>query len=403
MKKLFVLFLVFTMMLGVMTTSASAASTQFSDVPADFWACDSIEALADGGLISGYGNGKFGPNDTLNIDQLATIICRAKGYPQYEKDGYWAYGALESCRRVGCLPLMEELTRENFSVPCTREMAAYMIMRGIVLGNSIDSKYFDSDSEEYLDILDIPDQIYIKAAYEEAVVHAYNMGIISGIDSEGTFDPQGKLTRAQACEILYRVGCTEEAKEIVDMNEVSKSIFAIYDEIEHWTGWREWIGEWWAVSGDTRIPEISNRTLNATIYTYGDVRVTCSYTNHLMTIDMEEPGGWTYEARQLVKRILQVAYPTAYEELYQDLLAVMNSEVFESPRYNYASTISWRDNRMFQAYLAQDVYFVVIYIGEVGDTTHYERLLVEEDPGYERTYRSRSGKDVAELYEFDCG
>lgn len=395
MKRILLVTLVCLFLIDVVVPYASAASLRFKDVAPDFWGYEAIETVAYGGLIKGYGNGKFGPNDTLTIDQMATLICRAKGYPEYAKDGYWAYGALENCRRVGCLPLFEELTAENFSVPCTREMAAYMVVRGLVVGNSV------PDERGTGKVFVIPDYRNIKAAYENAVLYAYETGLIIGIDDAGTFDPQGALTRAQACVLLCRAGYTAVAEYEVNMEELGKSIFAIYDEIEHWDGWREWIGRW-GTNGQ-RYNEIPNYYLNATMYTYGDVKVGCSYTNHLLTITIQEPGGWTYEARQLVKRILAVAYPTSYQTVYDDFLGVMKSELFETPRFWCSSTISWLDNRLFHAHTDQSSYSLTIYIGEIGDVTHYERMLNEEASGRKEAYKTKSRKDVVELYELDRG
>ena len=49
----------------------------FSDVaPAD-WFCGYVETAAEYGLITGYPNGKFGPNDTITREQAMTMMARA--------------------------------------------------------------------------------------------------------------------------------------------------------------------------------------------------------------------------------------------------------------------------------------------------------------------------------------
>ena len=45
---------------------------------------------------------------------------------------------------------------------------------------------------------------------EMAICRAYNLGLIGGVDSEGTFDPYGALTRGQLAQMLYNMGWTEE-------------------------------------------------------------------------------------------------------------------------------------------------------------------------------------------------
>ena len=61
-------------MLCATTINAKAEELQFDDVPADHWATEHIAALAEGGLVQGYGNGRFGPEDTLNIDQITLLM-----------------------------------------------------------------------------------------------------------------------------------------------------------------------------------------------------------------------------------------------------------------------------------------------------------------------------------------
>ena len=47
-------------------------------------------------------------------------------------------------------------------------------------------------------------------ACEEAICRAYNLGMISGVDSSGTFDPYGTLTRGQLAQMLYNMGWAEK-------------------------------------------------------------------------------------------------------------------------------------------------------------------------------------------------
>lgn len=54
--------------------------TKFSDVPATHWASGYINVASDMGIINGYGNGKFGPEDKVTYAQAITMIVRALGY-----------------------------------------------------------------------------------------------------------------------------------------------------------------------------------------------------------------------------------------------------------------------------------------------------------------------------------
>ena len=55
-------------------------ATKFTDVPASFWGAKYIQYCANEGIIAGYGDGKFGPNDTLTSTQWALMLLGALGY-----------------------------------------------------------------------------------------------------------------------------------------------------------------------------------------------------------------------------------------------------------------------------------------------------------------------------------
>ena len=54
-------------------------SNQFSDVPTNHWANPYVSKAVQLGVVNGYGNGKFGPSDTVTYEQAITMIVRAKG------------------------------------------------------------------------------------------------------------------------------------------------------------------------------------------------------------------------------------------------------------------------------------------------------------------------------------
>jgi len=52
----------------------------FSDVPTTHWGNGYVVKAASLGYLSGYGNGKFGPDDTVTYEQVLTMIINAIGY-----------------------------------------------------------------------------------------------------------------------------------------------------------------------------------------------------------------------------------------------------------------------------------------------------------------------------------
>ncbi|RKD33504.1 S-layer homology domain-containing protein [Thermohalobacter berrensis] len=68
----------------------SKGATNFTDVPATHWASGYINIASSMGLINGYGDGQFGPEDQITYEQAITLMVRALGYKQdaLDKGGY---------------------------------------------------------------------------------------------------------------------------------------------------------------------------------------------------------------------------------------------------------------------------------------------------------------------------
>ena len=65
---------------GIAASAAYAASKSFSDVPSDYWAYASITKMADQGVILGYPDGTFRPENNLTRAQAATMFDREQQY-----------------------------------------------------------------------------------------------------------------------------------------------------------------------------------------------------------------------------------------------------------------------------------------------------------------------------------
>jgi len=62
----------------------------FSDVPADAWYAEYVDAAAENGLISGMGDGRFDPLAPVTREQVAAMICNAYNYDIGSEMGYRA-------------------------------------------------------------------------------------------------------------------------------------------------------------------------------------------------------------------------------------------------------------------------------------------------------------------------
>lgn len=60
-------------------TNNLSTSRKYSDVPENSWANIYVSKASQLGIVNGYGNGRFGPWDTVTYEQAVTMIVRAKG------------------------------------------------------------------------------------------------------------------------------------------------------------------------------------------------------------------------------------------------------------------------------------------------------------------------------------
>ncbi len=56
----------------------------FDDVPADMYYTDAVAWAAENGIVNGYGQGRFGPDDNITREQLAAILYRYSVYKEYD-------------------------------------------------------------------------------------------------------------------------------------------------------------------------------------------------------------------------------------------------------------------------------------------------------------------------------
>lgn len=64
-----------------MAGKPTADGTSFADVEQDAYYADAVAWAAESGIVMGYGDGTFGPNDSITREQMATMLYRYAGSP----------------------------------------------------------------------------------------------------------------------------------------------------------------------------------------------------------------------------------------------------------------------------------------------------------------------------------
>lgn len=180
------------------TTSPSPSpnpwKNPFPDVSDTGWYIKAIEYVCTNGLMNGYSNGKFGPNDTLTRAQFAQIIYNKEGRPQADSGNFtdvtigWYADAVNWAAAEG---IVAGVGGGKFApdLPITRQDLAVMLWR------------YAGNPEPRKNELDFSDAGKVSGYAQEALCWANENGIVNG-KGGGILDPRGLATRAQAAQML---------------------------------------------------------------------------------------------------------------------------------------------------------------------------------------------------------
>lgn len=108
---------------------AAKTATSFADVPADHWASGFIAQAEGQGIVNGYGDGNFGPEDAVKYEEAVKMIMETIGYYAFaiENGGYPA-GYTLAAQRYGVL---DGVVGGANGEPAPRGMVAQMICNAI--------------------------------------------------------------------------------------------------------------------------------------------------------------------------------------------------------------------------------------------------------------------------------
>ena len=173
-------------------------SVTFTDLTEAEWARKPIEALAKEGIVEGIGDGKFAPNDTVSNEEYIKMILGAfdlvkdgasADFDDVAKDR-WSYIYLASAKELGIIS--SDVTTYNPAQDMTRQDMAVVVYRVFkLLGIKVSG-----------DVIEFTDTDALSDEAKEAIAALTGAGILNGM-GDGTFAPNGSLTRAQAAKVIY--------------------------------------------------------------------------------------------------------------------------------------------------------------------------------------------------------
>ncbi|MEE1048843.1 MAG: S-layer homology domain-containing protein [Clostridia bacterium] len=210
MKKFLALTIAIILAYGGLGVSAREA---FTDVPESEWMAPYIYNLVDRGVVSGYGDGTFGPMNNVqrceyakmlvNIADIELVQSASSPYSDVPAD-QWFFPYVNSILSLitgytvnGVLYFKpyEAATREDVTVAMVKalgvDVTQYTDAEGYLASRFTDWKEISSHNYEY-------------------IVAAVDKGIITG-NVDGTFRPHDPITRAEVSIILCRAFPGENA------------------------------------------------------------------------------------------------------------------------------------------------------------------------------------------------
>ncbi len=109
--------------------SVGQASTQFTDVAQSHWASGYVAQAAGQGIVNGYGDGNFGPEDNILVEQAIKMVMVTIGYEPFAADnGGYPTGYQTAAQRYGVL---KDVTGAAAGVEATRATVAQLVYNAI--------------------------------------------------------------------------------------------------------------------------------------------------------------------------------------------------------------------------------------------------------------------------------
>lgn len=187
---------------SMLLSSMTALAAEFPDVKPGSWYYNPVQFVSDAGIMRGYANGRFGPSDNVTRGQFVTTLYRMEGEPEtafewgvysdvvdgkfYSIPSIWSYYSKAMTGYAdGRFGVNDNITREQVAT---------------VLYRYASTNGFDVSAKG--DIYAYPDGGRVSSFARDGLGWTVGAGIITG--TQGNLDPQGKASRAQIATIFNR-------------------------------------------------------------------------------------------------------------------------------------------------------------------------------------------------------
>ncbi len=187
----------------IVLTRPAQAQVSFYDVPSNYWATSFIQELSSRGIIKGFPDGSFRPNDPVTRAQFAAMVSQAFNQPVSRNttyfvdvpDNYWAYNVVQTAYTTNFLSgYPNNVFRPEQNIP--RVQALVSLASGLRYAASGDPASILP--QFYNDAFEIPSYAYsgITAATQRQIVVNY--------PNVSRLNPNQNATRADVAAFIYQ-------------------------------------------------------------------------------------------------------------------------------------------------------------------------------------------------------
>ena len=212
---------------SVSFTTGNDNNSRFTDVDKSHWAYNSILELNNRGIISGYSDNSFKPNESVTRSQFASMLTKTLNLTTTSTNQTfedipvtnWDYKAVEAAKiyltgyKSGDGKMYfygnKSSVREDMAVALVKALNLSVVSND----SKLKSTFTDYDS--------------ISKNLRSYVYTAYVNNIMVG--SNGKFNAQGSLTRAEAASLLLKIVERTEKVAVDDSNKIDKVVVSDAD------------------------------------------------------------------------------------------------------------------------------------------------------------------------------
>lgn len=162
----------------------TSTTSVFSDCNFKHWASGYVKVAVANGIITGYPNGTFKPDNTVTLEEACTVMLKLLGYTNDDFGNSWPYGQIGIAKNIHLL--------DNMTNNVGDSLKRYDVLKLVYNTLVANPKTANDSSAKYLEQLDCN-------LYEETVIIAtneQNNSVTPGyvLTSAGTFKINGEIT-----------------------------------------------------------------------------------------------------------------------------------------------------------------------------------------------------------------